>query len=141
VLTSGSDHDDDDYKEASQQDILKVTEAPPPFDMEAYYESLLLPRSFHQPISYVGHSAFSPPPPHHHDMAMMFVRDENEALELDLNMMVELYYPLVHPNLVEYTLNAQTGLRTVRHTFVNLAILPDFILARPDACRALDLLP
>jgi hypothetical protein len=41
------------------------------------------------------------------------------------------------------TINPVTGLRTVRNTFVNVAIqsLPDFMLTRPDILSVLDLVP
>jgi hypothetical protein len=60
------------------------------------------------------------------------------GLDLDLQSVVELYYPLVHPDIVEMTINPETGLHTVRNTFVNLAILPDFkfMLVCSDVCRA-----
>jgi hypothetical protein len=123
------------------RDILKVNESPLPSDLQAAYEELMLhpsppPRRFADPDS-----PFSPPPPHPCDILMLFTEDENGALSIDLDAMVALYYPLVHPGIVEYHINAQTGLRTDHHTFLNMAILPDFILARPDCCRALDLLP
>ena len=51
--------------------------------------------------------------------------------------MVEMYYPLVHPNCDEFTVSHETGVRT-RHSFVNIAILhilPDVFLEDDTARR------
>ena len=48
--------------------------------------------------------------------------------------MVEMYYPLVHPNCDEFTVNHETGVRT-RHSFVYIAILPDVFLEDDTARR------
>jgi hypothetical protein len=69
------------------------------------------------------------------------LEDDVGGLDLDLPALVRLHRPLVHPDHVEYTINRDTGLRTVRHTFVNLAILEDWMLARSDVRRALNLAP
>ncbi len=71
---------------------------------------------------------------------MLFDTDEAGELHLDYDRMVEMYYPLVHPNCDEYTVNPDTGVRT-RHSFVNIAILPDVFLEDDTARRMLDLVP
>jgi hypothetical protein len=38
-------------------------------------------------------------------------------------------------------MNSKIGLRTVRHSLVNLAILEDWMLARSDVRRTLNLAP
>ena len=124
----------------STQDVLQVPDSPAPFDMVAYYESLLLPVSL-IPEPPLSPSPFSPPRPNPFDIAMLFLEDDVGGLDLDLPALVRLYRPLVHPDHVEYTINRDTGLRTVRHTFVNLAILEDWMLARSDVRRALNLAP
>jgi hypothetical protein len=141
VLPSASDEDDEPTKDASPQDFLKVNLSAPPSDLKAVYEQLMRtpsppPRRFADPDA-----PFSPPPPHPCDGLMLFVEDENGDLDIDLDAMVSLYYHLVHPGIDEFHIDPDTGLCTVCHTSINLAILPDFILDRPDCCRALDLLP
>ena len=106
----------------------------------AYYASLFLPVDFGS-IPDRPTSAFSPPPPDSRDIAMLFETDEAGELHVDYAGMVKMFYPLVHPNCDEYTIDHATGLRTVRHSFVNMAILPDVLLADDTACRLLDLMP
>ena len=108
-------------------------------DKAAYYASLFLPVDFSPPPMLLP-SPFSPPPPDSRDIAMLFDTDEAGELHLDYTRMVEMYYPLVHPNCDEYTVNHETGVRT-RHSFVNIAILPDVFLEDDTARRFLDLVP
>ena len=133
VLASGSDEDEDPSKDAqAAKDVLKVNESPPPSDLQAAYLELM--RTPSPPLRRFADpdSPFSPPPPHPCDILLLFNEGENGSLSIDIDAMVALYYRLVHPGIVEYHINAATGLRTERHTFVNLAILPEFILASPD---------
>ena len=118
--------------------ILKVDGKP--FDKTAYYESFLLPADFESPPP-LSPSPFSPPPPHPHNVACLFDEDENGELHLDYTAMVDMFYSLVHPDCDEFTIDHATGLRTIRHSFCNMAILPDFIAENPAACRLLDLCP
>jgi hypothetical protein len=108
-------------------------------DKAAFYASLFLPVNFGPPPM-LAPSSFSPPPIDPLDIAMLFDTDEAGELRLDYARMVEMYYPLVHPNCDEYTVNPSTGVRT-RHSFVNIAILPDVFLEDDEARRMLDLVP
>ena len=98
---------------------------------------LFLPVDFGPPPM-LQPSPFSPPPPDARDIAMLVDTDEDGELRLDYTRMVEMFYPLVHPDCDEYTVNHETGLRT-RHSFVNIAILPDLFLEDDTARRLLDL--
>ncbi len=103
----------------------------------AKYALLKLPVDFGPPPM-LQPSPFSPPPPDSRDIAMLFDTDEAGELHLDYTRMVEMFYPLVHPDCDEYTVNPETGVRT-RHSFVNIAILPDVFLEDDTARRLLDL--
>jgi hypothetical protein len=93
---------------------------------------------FYRPDSGVP---FNPAPPGNEALARLFFEDEHGALEIDYVAVVEFFYPLVHPNCDEFTTDPDTGLRTVRHSFVNLAVLPDFFLNNEAVRRVLDLCP
>ena len=108
-------------------------------DKAAYYASLLLPVDF-EPRPIMPTSAFSPPPLDHLDIAKLFETDEAGDLHVDYVGVVDLFYPLVHPNCDEYTVDPDTGRRTL-HSFVNLAVLPDVFLADDTVRRVLDLMP
>ncbi len=130
--------EEEDIEGIDVPQILKVDGKP--FDKTAYYESLLLPSDFGSPPP-LSPSPFSPLPPHPHNVACLFDEDENGELHLDYTAMVNMFYPLVHPDCDEFTLDLATGLRTIQHSFCNMAILPDFIVENPAACRLLDLCP
>jgi hypothetical protein len=59
---------------------------------------------------------FSPFPLQPSEIAQFFVNDN-----LDYDVMVRIFYPMVHPNITE-------PLDGCVHTFVNLDIIPDFLL-------------
>ncbi len=101
------------------------------------YARLFLPVDFGPPHM-LQPSPFSPPPPDSRDIAMLFDTDEAGEFHLDCTRMVEMFYPLVHPDCDEYSVNHETGLRT-RHSFVNIAILTDVFLEDDTARRLLDL--
>jgi hypothetical protein len=109
-------------------------------DKIAYYESLLLPADFHTP-PYVPPSPFSPPPIDNMALACLFDEDEHGDYHIDYVAAAELFYPLVHPNCDEMTIDPATGLRTVRNSFVNMAIVPDFFMSNDAVRRILDLSP
>ncbi len=77
-----------------------------PFDMVAYYASLLLQVSL-IPEPLLSPSPSSPPCNALHDVG---------GLDLDLPALVRLYRPFVYPDHVEYTMNSKIGLCTVRYT-------------------------
>ncbi len=122
--------------EAEALEMLKV-------NYTSVYERLLdLPPHFTEDRA-LSPSAFSPDPVHPHDLAALFEEETIAGiphLNLDYVRMVELFYPLVHPGIEEYTTDPVTGEKR-RHTFCNLSILPDFIANNPAACRLLDLCP
>ena len=47
----------------------------------------------------------------------------------------------MHPDCDEFTIDPATGLRTVRNSFVNIAIVPDFFISNDAVHRILDLCP
>jgi hypothetical protein len=106
----------------------------------AYYESLLLPADFYTP-PYIPPSPFSPPPIDNMALAFLFDEDEHGGYHIDYAAAAELFYPLVHPNCDEFTIDPATGLRTVRNSFVNIAIVPDFFINNDAVRRILDLCP
>ena len=118
-------------------DALQVNADHP--DKAAYYASLFLPTDFGPPPM-LPPSAFSPPPPDPRDIAMLFETDKTGELHVDYVRMAEMYYPLVHPNCDEFTIDRDTG-RRIRHSFVNIGILPDVLLADDTVRRVLDLMP
>eukprot|EP00291_Cryptomonas_curvata_P024779 CAMPEP_0172168674 /NCGR_PEP_ID=MMETSP1050-20130122/10279_1 /TAXON_ID=233186 /ORGANISM="Cryptomonas curvata, Strain CCAP979/52" /LENGTH=176 /DNA_ID=CAMNT_0012839643 /DNA_START=216 /DNA_END=743 /DNA_ORIENTATION=+ len=93
---------------------LQVNVARP--DKAAFHASLFLPVDFGPPPM-LSPSPFSPPPPDARDIAMLFDIDNAGENHVDYVRMVEMYYPLVHPNCDEFTVNHETGVRT-RHSFV-----------------------
>ncbi len=107
----------------------------------AYYESLLLPADFYTP-PYIppSESPFSPPPIDNMALACLFDEDEDGDYHIDYAA-AELFYPLVHPNCDEMTIDPATGLRTVRNSFVNMAIVPDFFMSNDAVRRILYLCP
>ena len=128
-------------REEENNDVATVLKVPDPaHDATAFYESLLQPVDEHPAPTFVP-SPFSPLPPSRLTIAALFVEEEDGTLHVDLPELVRLYRPLVHPDHVEWTINPITGLRTVEHEFINLAILPDFFLNNRNICRALDLCP
>jgi hypothetical protein len=118
-----------------------ILQADPIPEKKAYYGSLVhdfKPEFERQAYS---ESSFSPAPPGNEALARLFLEDEHGALELYYIAVVELFYPLVRPNCDEFTSNPDTCLCTVRHAFVNLAILPDFFLNNEVVRSVLDLCP
>jgi hypothetical protein len=121
----------------SVAEALKVPDRPRHLTKEnaAFYEDLLLPPDYgqYERRDYiVSPGPFNPIPPLDHEIDMLFVMGSEGKEELDYDAMKALFHPLVHPNCDE-VVNA------VHHSFINLAILPDFLLHDDIALRYLDL--
>ena len=94
----------------------------------AYYASLGFDKEFALksiPSWIYAPGPFSPVPLHEIEIDSLFDAQDN----FQHVAMVELLYPMVHPNCSEV-------INGVVHTFVNLAIIPDFILD-DDTCLTL----
>ena len=89
-------------------------------------------------VAYIAHNTH---PAYTATQFALFYEDENGELHLDCAAKVKLSYPLVHPDCDELTIDPATCHSTIWHSFCNLAILPDFVLENPAACRVLDLCP
>ena len=55
----------------------------------------------------------------------------------DYTVVVELFYPLIHPDCDEFTIDPATGIRSVCH-FVNVAIVPDVFFSDDAVGRVPD---
>jgi hypothetical protein len=75
-----------------------------------YEELLSLPPNYTRPTP-LSQSVFSPPPVHNHDLAFLFEEETiNGTLHVNLDYvaMVEMFYPLVHPDCDEFFLRIPT---------------------------------
>jgi len=116
-------------------EALKVPDRPRhlTIDNACYYQELLLPSDFARPADFIiSPEPFNPIPPLPHEIDMLFVMGPEGMEELDYDAMKALLYKLVHPDCGCF-------IDGVHHSFVNLAIVPEFLLDDDIALRYLDL--
>ena len=126
--------------ETPSTSAAQTLQVPTNEDKIAYYESLHLPSDFYTP-PYIPPSPFSPPPIDNMALARLFDEDKHGGYHIDYAAAAELFYPLVHPDCDEFTIDPATGLRTVRNSFVNIAIVLDFFMSNDAVRSILDLCP
>lgn len=122
---------------ALQVDTVKRPQILTP-DNAAYWASLFLPPNFHEYPHFLKQMSekFNPIPPHPHEIDMLFVLQPDGTEMMDYEAMHALLYDLVHPSLQETTTHLG---HPVHHSFINLAVIPDFILDDDHALQILKL--
>ena len=103
-----------------------------------YWALLFLPPNFHEYPHFLQSmpEPFNPIPPHPHEIDMLFVLQPDGTEKIDYVAMHALLYDLVHPGVQATT--SYLG-QTVHHTFINLAVIPDFLLEDDHALQILQL--
>jgi hypothetical protein len=104
----------------------------------AYWASLFLPPNYHEHPHFLKQMSekFNPIPPHPHEIDMLFIVQPDGTEKMDYVAMHALLYDLVHPSIQETTTHRG---QTVHHSFINLAVIPDFILDDDHALQILRL--
>ena len=104
----------------------------------AYWASICLPPTYHDCPLFLKEmpEPFNPIPPHPHEIDMLFVLQPDGTEKMDYEAMHALLYNLVHPGIQESTTHLG---QTVHHSFINLAVIPDFILYDDHALQILGL--